>query len=155
VIFITAGNDRRRFRRLEEIAERVANQSRDSEIIFQHGHSHPCKRRRIVNKAFLSQEDFISTLKRANIVVTHGGAGTLLACAEIGIKPYVLERKMSLREHINDHQQEIVTAFVDKNLAVRLDEEFSTLAEQEPIDIKQEPRPLVRNLTELIWRYLR
>jgi len=54
--------------------------------------------------AFLSPTAFRKTVQSAQLVVSHGGTGTILTAMEFGIPLLVMPRKKDLRETRCDHQ---------------------------------------------------
>ena len=118
MIFCTVGNDHRRFLRFEEVVRKLAQ---SHHIVFQYGYSNPVSHKNVINVDFLSSADFEEHLKSAEEVYSHGGAGTLLICAQLGKFPKVLSREKKYGEHINDHQKEIVSAFFELGLLDQID----------------------------------
>jgi UDP-N-acetylglucosamine transferase subunit ALG13 len=55
-------------------------------------------------------------LKRASIVVCHGGTGSLITALREGCQVIALPRLSRLAEHYDDHQSEITEAFVQRGL---------------------------------------
>lgn len=56
---------------------------------------------------FISREAFAERLAWADVVVSHGGAGTLFEACRAGHAPIVVPRRLRWREHVNDHQVEL------------------------------------------------
>lgn len=46
----------------------------------------------------------------ADVIVSHGGCGTLLECIRLRKTPVVMPRRKKYGEHINDHQIQLVEA---------------------------------------------
>jgi UDP-N-acetylglucosamine transferase subunit ALG13 len=40
----------------------------------------------------------------SDVVISHGGVGSLLACLDQGKVPFVLPRESRFQEHVDDHQ---------------------------------------------------
>jgi UDP-N-acetylglucosamine--N-acetylmuramyl-(pentapeptide) pyrophosphoryl-undecaprenol N-acetylglucosamine transferase len=55
-------------------------------------------------------------LTRADIVVCHGGTGSLITALRAGCRIVAVPRRFALGEHYDDHQAEIVTAFAARGL---------------------------------------
>jgi UDP-N-acetylglucosamine--N-acetylmuramyl-(pentapeptide) pyrophosphoryl-undecaprenol N-acetylglucosamine transferase len=66
-------------------------------------------------------------LRRADIVVCHGGTGSLITALREGCRVVALPRLFSLREHYDDHQLQITEAFAARGLLqiAHSPEEFS------------------------------
>jgi UDP-N-acetylglucosamine transferase subunit ALG13 len=70
--------------------------------------------------AMILREQFAERLTWADVVVCHGGAGTLYEAHRAGHRPLVMPRLARFGEHVNDHQDELVVALAKRGLAVRL-----------------------------------
>lgn len=55
-------------------------------------------------------------LQRADIVVCHGGTGSLITALQAGCRVIGIPRSFALGEHYDDHQVEICQAFADRGL---------------------------------------
>lgn len=54
---------------------------------------------------YLSFDDLVAEIKSADIVVTHGGPGSIVECRKWGRMPVVVPRDPALGEHVDNHQQ--------------------------------------------------
>lgn len=63
-------------------------------------------------------DEFARAAKKADIVVTHAGVGTVMQLLELGKSPVVVPREKSRGEHVDDHQFQISELLVERNLAV-------------------------------------
>lgn len=48
--------------------------------------------------------DIRNAMLQADVVVTHGGVGTILDCLDMGKRPVIVPRRMERGEHVDDHQ---------------------------------------------------
>jgi hypothetical protein len=55
-------------------------------------------------------------LRRARIVITHGGTGSLITALRAGCNVIAMPRSFALKEHYDDHQSEITGAFAKRGL---------------------------------------
>jgi UDP-N-acetylglucosamine transferase subunit ALG13 len=62
-----------------------------------------------------------SILRDASIVVCHGGTGSLITALREGCQVIAMPRLARLGEHYDDHQAEIVKAFVERGLVLKAD----------------------------------
>jgi len=53
---------------------------------------------------WLSFDVMCDNIRKADIVITHAGAGTTLLCLELGKIPIIVTRRKRYNEHIDDHQ---------------------------------------------------
>jgi UDP-N-acetylglucosamine transferase subunit ALG13 len=105
VIFVTVGTAHFPFDRLV----RAAGTLPVEEIVLQHG---PAEAPRGVAQAvpFMSLPETLEHFRRADIVVMHGGAGSLLCALRFGHTPVVVPRLKRHRETVDDHQVDLVKA---------------------------------------------
>ncbi len=111
MIFVTVGNDHHDFSRLISKIVQLVNTRKDLEFIIQHGHTKIDDSLDAKCAQFFSRVEFNSYLKKAEQVITHAGAGTLLQLTQNGIVPLVVPRLYAYGEHLNDHQMDIATEF--------------------------------------------
>ncbi|MEC3909836.1 glycosyltransferase [Sphingobium sp. CR2-8] len=64
----------------------------------------------------LSFDEMHAMLERANIVVCHGGTGSLITALQHGCCVIVVPRQFELSKHYDDHQSEITAAFRQRGL---------------------------------------
>ena len=50
-------------------------------------------------------------MKEARIVITHGGTGTIINALRLGKKVIAIPRLKKYKEHVDDHQLELLTTF--------------------------------------------
>lgn len=60
---------------------------------------------------FISMNKFDKLLKECDLVITHGGVGTILSALRKNKKVIVVPRLQKYKEHENDHQLEIMEEF--------------------------------------------
>jgi UDP-N-acetylglucosamine--N-acetylmuramyl-(pentapeptide) pyrophosphoryl-undecaprenol N-acetylglucosamine transferase len=66
--------------------------------------------------ATLDFEDLKRILRDADIVVTHGGTGSLITALREGCRVVAMPRRFEHKELYDDHQIEIITAFAERGL---------------------------------------
>lgn len=112
MILGTVGNDPRGFQRLVDWLDRAAA-GRSEPVVIQVGHT-PKPPRSAHWFGFEAPEVFEARVAGARCVVTHAGAGSLLACAAAGVPAILLPRRADLREAIDGHQQELADALAGR-----------------------------------------
>ena len=80
-------------------------------------------------KDFISQEEFLEYIKKADIVVTHGASGSIMKALNEGKKVIVVTRLEKYGEHINDHQIQNNEAFSSNHYVLMADLELNNLGE--------------------------
>lgn len=71
--------------------------------------------------AEISGEEFERRARRADVVVTHAGVGTVMQLLEWGVHPVVLVRSAERGEHVDDHQSQIAAVLREHGLATVAD----------------------------------
>lgn len=106
-------------------------------------------------------EDMISTLRRADIAICHGGTGSLITALREGCHVVAMPRLLSLAEHYDDHQEEITSAFERRGLLVtaKSTEELSialkTIQTRPPILATSDPKALTAYVADILRRTAR
>lgn len=78
------------------------------EVIVQAGHTvYDTSRTDWHVTDFLSPTEFENAIMQADVVICHGGAGTMLTAMKNGKQVIVMARKLEFSEHNNDHQAEL------------------------------------------------
>lgn len=68
----------------------------------------------------IPMEDFNALLEKADLVITHGGVGSILTALQKGKKVIAAPRLSKYKEHTNDHQLELVDVFAKENYLLPL-----------------------------------
>lgn len=106
MIFVTVGTHEQQFNRLIEEVDRLAKEGViKEEIVIQIGYS-TYNPKYCSFKKLLSYDEMINTIKKARIIITHGGPASFLQVLQNGKIPIVVPRQKRFDEHINDHQLE-------------------------------------------------
>ena len=104
MIFVTVGTHEQQFNRLIEYMDIWASEH-DEKVVIQTGYSSYEPQYCEWNKFFPYQK-MVEMVKRARIVITHGGPSSFIMPLQIGKTPIVVPRQHKFNEHINDHQVE-------------------------------------------------
>jgi UDP-N-acetylglucosamine transferase subunit ALG13 len=107
MIFVTVGTDRAPFDRLLRAVEQLQT---SAELVVQHGSSgvRPANARCF---DFLPFDEWVEHIRRADVVVTHGGVGSIMVALMNGKKPVVVPRLKRFREAVDDHQESFARRF--------------------------------------------
>ncbi len=118
MIYVTVGTDNHDFSRLIKEADSVAKKTKDK-IIMQIGHTkHEPKNCEWFR--FTSSERIENLYKTADIIITHGGAGSIINSLKYGKIPIVIPRLKKFDEHVNDHQLDLVRALEKRGKVVAI-----------------------------------
>lgn len=59
----------------------------------------------------IPQDEFNNLMAKADLVITHGGVGNIISALEKNKKVIAVPRLAKYKEHINDHQTQIIAKF--------------------------------------------
>ncbi|MFV0274643.1 MAG: PssE/Cps14G family polysaccharide biosynthesis glycosyltransferase [Bacilli bacterium] len=71
---------------------------------------------------FISSDLFEQYINDADIIITHGGVGSIVTSLKKGKKVIAVARLSKYGEHVNDHQIEIVEKYAKENLILAYNE---------------------------------
>jgi UDP-N-acetylglucosamine--N-acetylmuramyl-(pentapeptide) pyrophosphoryl-undecaprenol N-acetylglucosamine transferase len=77
--------------------------------------------RRVTTVPSLPPDDLAELMRTSEIVICHGGAGIIATAIRAGRRPLALARRAGDGEHIDDHQQEIVSKLGSLGLVAPLE----------------------------------
>ena len=128
MIFVTLGTQDKNFDRLvSAIDKEIKNGHIKEKVIVQSGSTN-FKSGDMEIVDYLSQEEFEEYMKKCDLLITHGGVGSILTGLSYGKKVIAAARLSKYKEHINDHQVQIIKEFAKKGYILEL-EDFSKLNE--------------------------
>ncbi len=118
MILVTLGTQKQQFVRLLNYIE---NSNIDDKIIVQAGHtSYESKKMDIFD--FNDYDEMNKLIDNADLVITHGGTGSIITPLKKGKKVIACARKAEYYEHIDNHQIEIVEIFSKQGYVIELKE---------------------------------
>jgi UDP-N-acetylglucosamine transferase subunit ALG13 len=104
MIFVTVGTHEDPFDRLVEAIDRLKGEGRiRREVFMQTGYS-TYRPRFCQYKDFIPFREMTERMEAAEIVITHGGTGSIMLVLYHNKIPIVVPRQKKYREHIDDHQ---------------------------------------------------
>ena len=104
----------------------------------------------------LPAPEFDKLMDEADLIITHGGVGSILAAIKKGKKVIAAARLSKFREHHNDHQKQIISEFVDLGYVLEL-RDFNKLGKliEKSKKFKQKKfESNTNNMIELIREYV-
>lgn len=157
--FVSVGNATQPFNRLiESVIENYAELPQP--VVIQHGNTPLANIEKCVAKPFLGMNEFSSQLKQAELLILHGGAGSVIHAIKAGKIPVIMPRRAQYGEHVDDHQLEFSRALAEAGKVVLAEEpedlmrsvEKSLEMQATNTSIDSEP-PLVGLISEVLRRY--
>ena len=118
MILVTLGTQRQPFTRLLDYIE---NSNIKDEIIVQAGYTkYSSKKMKILD--FISYDEMEKLIDKSDIIITHGGTGSIIEPLKKEKKIIVCSRLKKYKEHVDDHQEELVNIFDEEGYILKLDE---------------------------------
>ena len=118
MILVLLGTQNNSFHRLlEEIERLIQNKIIKEEVVVQAGYTKfVSENMKILD--FISKEELEELQKKADLIITHGGVGSILLSITKDKKVIAVPRLHQYEEHVNDHQIEIVELFNQKGYII-------------------------------------
>lgn len=116
MIFITLGSQKFQFNRLLEAIDELINKQIISEEVFaQIGYS-DYEPQHFKYEKFMDRSNFSIMMGKADLVITHGGTGAIISAVKKGKKVIAVPRLAKYKEHVDDHQLQLIDQFKEQNL---------------------------------------
>lgn len=111
MIFVTLGTQDKAFTRLlKDIDNEIEKGTIKEKVIVQAGFTkYESKHMDIFD--LLDKDDFDNYIKKCDLLITHGGVGSILTGLKNNKKVIASPRLAKYNEHMNDHQTQIIDKF--------------------------------------------
>ncbi len=121
MILVLLGTQNNSFHRLlEKIDSLIEKGIIDEKVLVQSGYTkYESKNMRIFD--LIPQEELEKYQEQADLIITHGGVGSIISSIKKGKKVIAVPRLHKYHEHVNDHQKQIVEAFNRKGYIIGID----------------------------------
>ena len=129
MIFVTVGSRNYPFDRLFKRLDALYEDGTLTESMFAQIGTSTYKPKNYDFKEFVSPEEFVKLIEKADIVVTHGASGSIMKALNAGKKVIAVTRLEKYGEHINDHQIQNNEAFSSNKYVLMADLELDDLGE--------------------------
>ena len=112
MILVTLGTQDKKFTRLlSEIDRLIDLKIIKDEIVVQAGYSKDYKSNNMKIFDLIGKDEFDKLISECSLLITHGGVGAILTGLKYGKKVIAIPRLKKYKEHVNDHQIQIVENF--------------------------------------------
>ena len=116
MIFIILGSQKFQFNRLLKAVDDLIESGVITEEVFaQVGYSDYVPRNFKCEK-FFDRKELSDFIHKADIIITHGGSGSIVGAVKSKKKTIAVPRKAKYKEHVDDHQIQIIQQFSSQNL---------------------------------------
>lgn len=137
MIFITLGSQKFQFNRLIEEVDKLVEVGEIKEEVFaQIGYS-DYQPQNYKFRQFLDRNSFQEYIEKADLIITHGGTGAIVGSIKKGKKVIAIPRLEKYREHVDNHQIQIVEQFKEMNLISSIIEVEDLIKAIKEIDKKE------------------
>lgn len=155
LLFATVGATLPFDRLVSSVADLKARGEIPEEVLFQVGENglKPDGQRAVESLEF---GEIQALLRKADIVVCHGGTGSLVTALREGCRVIAMPRSAARGEHYDDHQTEITSAFAARGLiwvaedAQQLEGALRAARSRDPISATTAPDELIAFLQDLL-----
>ena len=156
MILVLLGTQKNSFNRLlQAIEELIENGIIKERVLVQAGYT---KYKTDKMKIFdmISSEELDNLIDEANIVITHGGVGSIIRALKKKKKVIAVPRLHKFSEHVNDHQRQIVEVFRSKNYIIGvqnledLGDAINQIDEFKPNDYKSDNQKMISIIDDFI-----
>jgi len=100
------------YRLLEEIQRNIENGNITEEVVVQKGYT-KFESENMTLYSQLPSEEIQELTEKADLIITHGGVGSIITSLQKGKKVIAVPRLKKYKEHVNDHQLDIIKSFSD------------------------------------------
>lgn len=115
MILVLLGTQNNSFHRLlEQIEKNIENGNITEEVVVQAGYTK--YEPKVIKKKMkifdtISKRELDKLIEKANLVISHGGVGSMVTANQKGKKVIAVPRYKKYNEHVNDHQIETIKIF--------------------------------------------
>lgn len=122
MIFVTLGTQDKQFTRLlNDIEKEIEKGNIKEKVIVQAGHTkYDSNNMQIFD--LLDKDDFDKYIKECDLLITHGGVGSIITGLKNDKKVIACPRLAKYNEHMNDHQKQIIERFTESGYIIPYNE---------------------------------
>lgn len=121
IVVLLGTQDNSFHRLLEKIQANIDNENIKEDVIVQKGYTKFESENMILYNQ-LPIDDLEKLVDRADLIITHGGVGSIIMSIKKGKKVIAVPRLKKYDEHINNHQLDIVKTFNDLGYIIGLND---------------------------------
>jgi UDP-N-acetylglucosamine transferase subunit ALG13 len=118
LVFVSVGTDHHPFNRLVQWVDGWAAKNPDVEVVIQYGEATSPVHADAV--PYLSHSELFALIRRANVIVSHGGPATIAEAWNVGLIPIVAPRGHRLGEHVDNHQQAFAAVLAERDQVIQV-----------------------------------
>lgn len=121
MIFVVLGTQKFQFNRLlKEIDKLIDNGTIKEEVFAQIGNS-TYEPLNFNYSRFIEKDEYDKYLEESRLVICHGGTGAIINSINKHKKVIAIARLSKFKEHVDDHQKEIISQFHKSNYIMAIE----------------------------------
>lgn len=122
MILVLLGTQNNSFHRLlEEIEKNIIDGTIAEDVVVQSGYTKFASvNMKIID--LMPSEELEKYQNEANLIITHGGVGSIISSLKKGKKVIAVPRHHEYGEHVNNHQDDIVKIFNDEGYIIGIND---------------------------------
>lgn len=149
MILVMLGTQNNSFHRLlEEVQKNIENGNIKEEVVVQKGYTKfESNDMTLYNQ--LPPDEMKKLIDKADLIITHGGVGSIITSIEKGKKVIAVPRLKKHKEHVNDHQLDIIKSFSEAGYIIGINnvEELGIALEK----VKEfQPKEYIQNTGNIV-----
>lgn len=150
MILVTLGTQDKKFTRLLETIQKFIDKKIIKEkVVVQAGCTSDFRSKEMEIFDLIPMDEFDKLISKCNILITHGGVGSIIAGLKNNKKVIAAARLKKYSEHTNDHQLQIIDNFAKEGYIISL-ENFDELDEVIKKAEKFKPKKYKSNTNKFI-----
>lgn len=156
MILVLLGTQNNSFHRLLEEMERlIKNGVIKEEVIVQAGYTKYASEKMKMLE-LISKEELETLQNKADLIITHGGVGSILLSITKNKKVIAVPRLHQYNEHVNNHQKQIVELFNNRGYIIgvkgveELEEAIKKVEDFEPKKYQQNHDKMLKIIEDFI-----
>lgn len=118
MIFVVLGTQKFQLNRLLQKLDEYVEKKMISDEIFAQIGSSTYKPKYYKYAEFMDKKDFDETIRKADVIISHSGVGTIITAINAQKPVVVYPRLAKYKEHVDDHQLDIAKAFETKKYVI-------------------------------------
>ncbi len=131
MIFVSLGTQDKSFTRLLKAIDKNINEGNIKDKVVVQAGCTKYKSDKMEIHDLMSMEEFANYIEKCDLLITHGGVGTILDGLKHQKKILAFPRLREYAEHVNNHQQEIIKEFYENGYILTGDiKDLSSLLKQ-------------------------
>ena len=156
MIFVTLGTQDKSFKRLlDSIEKEIEKGTIKEKVVVQAGYTkYDSPHMEIFD--LIDKDDFDKYVKDCDLLITHGGVGSILTGLKNDKKVIACPRLFKYNEHMNDHQIQIIERFTDAGYLLPFNEndDLGAIIKKSKTFKPKKYKSNTKNMIELISNYI-